>query len=469
MTDPYETATSLAGRLRRGEVSAQHATEASLARIAALDGQLNAFLTVDAEGARARARDLDRQRAEGAPCGPLHGVPVAIKDVTATAGLRTTQGSTLFADHVPAADALSVARLRRAGAVIVGKTNTPEFAFGAVCTNRLCGPTRNPWDLSRTSGGSSGGSAVAVATGMVPLAQGTDFGGSVRMPASFCGLFGLRPAPGTIAEPERALGWSRLSTQGVLARSAADAALMLGAMAGPDPRDPLSGPPPDLGTLDTPPPAPLRLAASLDLGRAFPVDAEVARAFDLAVARIEAAVGPVARAAPPVHGAAEAFKTLRAAESWYRSGAMVEAHEDALTPSFVWNVRQGRGLSAADMLEADAVRTRVWRDFMAFFAAHEVLVMPACAILPFPNAQEEVMEVGGRRLGSIIDYLACTFLISLVGFPALAIPAPRAAGMLPFGLQLVVAPGREALLLDLATRLEEQGFAFAPPPLPSPL
>lgn len=462
MTDPYETATSLAGRLARGEVSAEEVTEASLARIAELDGDLNAFLTVDVEGARARARDLDQQRAGGASCGPLHGLPVAIKDVTATAGLRTTEGSVLFAHHVPQVDAESVARLRRAGAVILGKTNTPEFAFGAVCINRLCGPTRNPWDRSRTSGGSSGGSAVAVATGMVPLAQGTDFGGSVRMPASFCGLFGLRPTPGIIAEPERKLGWSALSTQGVLARTPDDAALMLGVMAGSHPGDPLSQRAPDL---NAEPPDRLRVASSLDLGGAFPVDPEVAIAFAGALEALEDIVGPIAQVAPPTDGAVGAFKALRAAESWYRSGALVEEHEADLMPSFVWNVRQGRDLSAADMLAADAMRTRTWRDFMKFFAEHDVLVMPTCAVLPFLNSQEEVLEVGGRRLDTIIDYLACTFIISLVGFPALSVPAPRTKGELPFGLQLVVAPGREAFLLRVAGMLERSGFRFEIPPV----
>lgn len=451
-----EDATALAARIAAGELSALDATEAALSRIAALDPQLNAFISVDAEGARATARSLDDARARGAELGPLHGLPIAIKDVTATKGLRTTQGSTLFAGHVPCEDALSVARLRDAGAVIIGKTNTPEFAFGAVCTNRLCGPTRNPWDPERTSGGSSGGSAVAVATGMVALAQGTDFGGSVRMPASFCGIVGFRPAPGTIPEPDRPLGWGALATQGVLARSLRDARLMLSAMAGPDPRDPLSC---RATPVEPVPDRPLRLAASPDLGGAFPIDAEVAAAFAEALTAVEAVLGPTTVAAPQLDGAIEAFKTLRAAESWFRSGAMVEAHAEALTPSFVWNVRQGRAISAAEYLAAEAARTRSWRAFSAFFRHQDLLVMPTCAVLPFPNARGEVLEVGGRQLGSIIDYLACTFLVSLVGFPALSIPAPRRAGALPFGLQLVVPPGREPVLWHVAERLEASGFA----------
>ena len=206
---------------------------------------LSAFITVDADGARRQADACD---AASAPMGPLHGVPIAVKDLTNTRGLRTTYGSLLFQNHVPDQDELVVARLRQAGAVIIGKANTPEFGFGAVCTNRLCGPTRNPFDVALTSGGSSGGSAVAVATGMVPLAHGTDFGGSVRTPASFCDVVSIRPTPGRIAAPTRALGWDMLATHGLLARTVDDLELGLSVCAGPDVRDPLSiGAEPQIG------------------------------------------------------------------------------------------------------------------------------------------------------------------------------------------------------------------------------
>nr|WP_249809227.1 amidase [Bradyrhizobium sp. 150] len=218
------TATALARALAKGELSSRDAVEAHLARIASLDSQLAAFVTVDAEGAR-RAADI----CDAAPTrvGPLHGVPIGIKDLTDTAGVATTYGSALFRDHIPAEDDLVVARLRRAGAIILGKTNTPEFGFGAVCTNKLCGPTRNPFDPVLTSGGSSGGSAVAVAAGMVPLAHGTDFGGSVRTPASFCDVASIRPTPGRIPAPHRPLGWDMLATHGFLARGVDDLELAL--------------------------------------------------------------------------------------------------------------------------------------------------------------------------------------------------------------------------------------------------
>ena len=231
------TATELARAIARGELSSRDAVEAHLARIADLDTQLAAFVTVDAEGARRAAEICD---AAPAPIGPLHGVPIGIKDLTDTGGLTTTYGSALFSDHVPAEDDLVVARLRRAGAIILGKTNTPEFGFGAVCTNRLRGPTRNPFDPALTSGGSSGGSAVAVAAGMVPLAHGTDFGGSVRTPASFCDVASIRPTPGRVPAPRRPLGWDMLATHGFLARGVDDLELALSACGGTDAHDPLS-------------------------------------------------------------------------------------------------------------------------------------------------------------------------------------------------------------------------------------
>ncbi|MCL3883108.1 amidase [Marivita sp. GX14005] len=455
-------AVTLAEHLRSGALSSEQLVTASLARIEALDGTLRAFITVDADAALDAARAADAHRRSGGELLALHGMPVAIKDVTATKGLRTTQGSRIHADTVPEEDAGSVARLRDAGAIILGKTNTPEFAFGAICTNALCGPTANPWDTARSSGGSSGGSAVAVATGMVPLAQGTDFGGSVRTPASFCGAVGLRPQPGTIAEPERKLGEARLATQGVLARSTADALMMLRAMAGPHPLDPASRGvplPPKPDSQATP-----RIAASVDLDGAFPVDPWVRDRFEAACSDVAAALGPVERAAPDLKDGVQAFKTLRAAESWFKFGAMVDRHEDQLTPSYVWNVRQGREISAERYLAAEATRTAMQRAALRFFETHDLLLMPAASVPPFRNDGGEVMQVGDAECETIIDYLACTFLISLIGFPCLSLPAPTGEGDLPFGLQIVARPGREALLWGAAMRLEKAGFAhrFAP-------
>jgi len=298
-------ATTLARALARREISARDVIEAHLARITAHDAELSAFITVDSEGARRQADACD---AASAPMGPLHGVPVAVKDLTNTRGLRTTYGSLLFQNHVPDQDELVVARLRQAGAVIIGKTNTPEFGFGAVCTNRLCGPTRNPFDVSLTSGGSSGGSAVAVAMGMVPLAHGTDFGGSVRTPASFCDVVSIRPTPGRIAAPARALGWDMLATHGLLARTVDDLEFGLSACVGPDIRDPLSiGAEPQIES-DA---GRLQLAVTADFGVA-PVAKEVRSRFAAACDALSQ-IAAVEEVSPDCGGAIEAFRTLRAA------------------------------------------------------------------------------------------------------------------------------------------------------------
>ncbi|WP_244644460.1 amidase [Azorhizobium oxalatiphilum] len=450
-----DSAALLATRLDAREISAASVLEGHLARIAALEPGLKAFITVDAEGARARAQALDA--AEEA-VGPLHGLPVAVKDLTDTAGLATTMGSAIHAERIPDMDDPVVARLRAAGAVIIGKANTPEFGFGAVCTNPLQGPTANPYDPVLTSGGSSGGSAVAVATGMAALAHGTDFGGSVRTPASFCGVVSIRPTVGLIGDAGRELAWTGLATAGAMARTVDDAALMLGVMAAPSALDPLSALVP---TVDAPF---TRIAATPDFGLA-PVSDAVRARFGSAVARAEEVLGVIPSATPDCAGAPMAFRTLRTAQIARNFGPLVAQEGDRITPTVRWNVEAGLALSAQDYLAAEAGRAALWRRFTAFFAEHDVLLAPAASVLPWPNAAGEVTEMDGRPLADILDYLAVTFIVSLVGFPVVTLPAPCAAGELPFGLQLIGRPGSEAGLIAFAKRLEAAGFCWTPPPL----
>nr|WP_284041265.1 amidase [Halomonas olivaria] len=467
----HQPASELRGQLAEGRITSLALVEASLERIAALNDSLQAFICVDAEGARAAAEARDREQRAGHTLGALHGLPVAVKDVTDAVGLPTTKGSRLFAYNRPERDELSVARLKAAGAIVLGKTNTPEFAFGAVCTNHLCGPTANPWDLALSSGGSSGGSAVAVATGMVPLAQGTDFGGSVRTPAAFCGCVGLRPTPGTIAEPCRPRGWSMLSTQGVLARNVRDAALMMSVMQGPHADDPSSSRTmtdaysqieASTGALGAS--GVVRVAASLTLGGAYHVANPIGTAFSEAVERVAMLLGRVEWRHPDVSEGVAAFKTLRAAESWATFGALVNAQEQHLSASFAWNVRQGESISASQYLHAENTRTTLYRRFQAFFSQVDLLVLPATSVMPFPNTQDDVWEIDGHACESIIDYLACTFLVSLVGFPTVCLPVPREPGEPPVGIQLVAKPGKEHLLLQAAMQLEAGGFHHQWPP-----
>ena len=307
-----QTATELALRIRRRELSATEVVGAHLARIDAVNPELNAIVTLDREGALAAADEADQVLARGEPTGPLHGLPIAVKDLEDTAGIRTTYGSPIFRDHVPAADTLLVARLRRAGAIVIGKTNTPEFGAGSQTFNAVFGATRNPFDHSRTPGGSSGGAAAAVASGMLPLADGSDFGGSVRNPAAFCGLVGLRPSPGRIPALPTPSPWSPLPVLGPIARTVADAALLLRALCGPDPRAPLS--------LDDPPevfadvePADLgavRIAWSDDLG-GLPVEPEVTAVLRRRRSELEALGCTIADAEPDLREADEAFEILR--------------------------------------------------------------------------------------------------------------------------------------------------------------
>jgi len=442
-----ESAASLAARLARRDLSAREAVEAHLSRIAAVEPALSAFLTVAADEALARADVLD---ALPSPVGPLHGVPVAVKDLTDTAGIRTTYGSALYADHVPADSDIAVARIEAAGGIVIGKTNTPEFGFGAICRNRLYGPTRNPADPNLTSGGSSGGSAAAVAVGMAPLAHGTDYGGSVRIPASFCGIASIRPTPGLIPAPGRALGWDTLATHGVLARDTADSALLLSAMAGSDLRDPTSL----FGDRDNG--SETRLGATADFGVAT-VSQAVRDRFAEAVDRLERVAGPVTHRHPACGDAMATFRTLRAAQTRHAFGPMLAKHGEALTDTIRWNIEAGAGITADAYLEAQAARTALYRRFVALFGEIDVLAAPACGVLPWPNEEGEVTVIDGQPVESILDYLGVTAIITLIGFPVLTLPV--AGDGLPFGIQLIARPGEERRLIRLGLMLErEAGF-----------
>jgi len=461
--DPLlDSAVALKAGLAAGRLSASALTEASLARIRALDPDFRAFITVADDQARAAASAVDAARDSRL----LAGLPLAVKDLTATAGLRTTQGSMAFADHVPDADDVSVARARAAGAIVIGKTNTPEFGFGAVCTNRLCGPTANPFDRTLTSGGSSGGSAVAVATGMAALALGTDFGGSVRTPASFCGVVGFRPTPGRIPVPDRKLAWEMLSTVGIMTRTVEDAALAARVVIGPDPMDPCSQllppfVPPDLSRA---PAGRYRVAASVDLGVAL-IARDVAACFERAVERI-AGGHSVTRAHPDTDGARNAFETLRAAHIHFNLAPLLASRRADLTESVIWNAERGHGLSAERYLAAEADRGCVFRAFVRFFDRFDLLVTPAAAVLPFPNAQGDVLTIDDRPLAHIIDYLTITYVISIVGFPAIVIPAGHAPDGRPFGLQLIGRHGADAFLLEAAHAFQQAlGMRYQPPPM----
>ena len=433
------------------------AVTSALRKIDVLEPRLRAFLTIDHEGALATATAQDRAGHQGS----LAGIPIAIKDLTDTAGLCTTYGSSLFAGHVPTEDDLIVARLRSAGTIIVGKTMTPEFGFGALCRNPLGGPTANPWDASLTSGGSSGGSATAVAAGIIPLAHGTDFGGSVRTPAGFCGVASIRPTPGVLPNPKRGLGYDMLATSGFIARDIAMLRRALVATAGPHADDPLSQtlrPAVRLGH-------PLRIAATVDFGVA-PVSHVVRMRFQAAMDALPVSFGNISLVHPDCADAFHIFNILRPSLIAYAFGPLAAKHGGALTDTVRWWIDRAQGTSAADFLAAEASRTAMTRRFLAFFENHDVLLAPAASVMPWPNTIAEVLEIDGKRLETIVDYLAVTFIVSLVGCPVVTLPAPLGDNRLPFGVQLIGRPGSDLTLLAIARRFErDAGFRFVRPPM----
>lgn len=450
---------------RQGAISATDLVGAALERIEALDGRLKAFMTVDEIGARRTAGALDDLPPSRR--GPLHGLPIAFKDLVATAGVRTTYGSLVHADNIPNNNELFVSRALNAGGVMIGKTMTPEFGYGAICQNRLAGPTANPYDLTRTSGGSSGGSAVAVCTGMASLAHGTDFGGSCRMPASLSGVVGLRPTAGRVANPAKPLLWDDLNVHGILARNVEDVALLLSVVAGGDGADPTS-----VGRekfvmpdFQTEPVAAPRIAVQLDLG-SLPIDREVRPVLEAAVAKIAGLYGDLEECGPDFGGAMDAFMRLRGSVLYRTLGHLLDAERDKLTPSVIWNIERGKEISADDFLKAEQERSRIWHNVAHFFRDHDIFICMTTSIAAFPNAQSDVLLVDGRPMASIVDYMAPTATMSLFGLPALSIPCGWTTSGLPVGLQIVCRPFAEDTLLRFAFTLQKNlGFAHRWPPL----
>ena len=451
------SATQLTQLIRQQKISAVDAVTACFEQIYQQNPTFNAFITICPEQAEQAAIAADNTVQQGRPLGLLHGVPIAIKDLTATAGIRTTYGSPMYQNYIPTQDELCVARLKAAGAIIIGKTSVPEFGFGTGTSNPISGTTLNPYDTTRTSGDSSGGSAVAVATGMCHLAHGSDMGGSVRTPASFCGIVGLRPAIGRIPRVPKLLPWESLITDGVLARSVEDAALMLAAMAGYDSRDPLAIDQSRwaLPTWISQGWEQVRIGYSADLGIGV-IDAEVEAIFEQTMETIARRCPLMKRAHLNCTEAQHTFETLRAAFIEHTYGQLFEKQPEQMNETLRWEIEQGIGLSAAAYLQAEAQRGRIYRRFMQFFEQYDFLATVSASVPPFPVTQAAVLEINGTPLQSIIDYLKVTYTISLTGLPALSIPCGWTGSGLPIGLQLVGKPHAEAELLQFAYFLQEQ-------------
>ncbi|TDD64199.1 amidase [Actinomadura rubrisoli] len=435
----FVPARELARRIRARELSAREVLHAHLDRIERTNPQVNAIVTLVAERATQQARAADERLASGAEVGPLHGLPVAHKDTHATAGIRTTSGSPIFADHVPAADDLVIERMRAAGVITLGKTNVPEFAAGSHTFNPVFGLTRNPYDLSRSAGGSSGGAAAALACGMHPLADGSDMGGSLRNPASFCNVVGFRPSPGRVPSWPVPAGWATMGVQGPMARDVADVALLLSVLAGPDPRSPIA--------LETPgaafavpldrDPAGLRVAWSPDLGGAVPVDPAVTGALEPA-AKVFADLGcTVEEDCPDLSGADEVFRTLRAWHWDLALGPLLDGRRADLKPSLAENIEAGRRLTATDVGRAEALHTALFHRVRTFFERYDALLLPVSQVPPFDAAMEYPDEVAGVPMPDYLEWMRSCYLISATGCPALSVPAGFTPDGLPVGLQIV--------------------------------
>jgi len=470
MSDPAiwrETATDLAARIRRREISAVEVMDAHLARIEQVNPQLNAIVTLDADGARRAAAEADRALASGATPGLLHGLPFAVKDLQDTAGMRTTYGSQVYRDHVPDEDSLTVARLRRAGAIVIGKTNTPEFGAGSQTFNAVFGATRNPYDLSRTPGGSSGGAAAAVASGMVPFADGSDLGASVRNPASFCSVVGLRPSPGRVPPGPSERPWDPLSVIGTIGRTVADAALLLRAICGPDPATPLSlQDPPESFDVDlASDPAGLRIAWSRNLG-GLPVAPEVTAVLDERRGTLEAMGCIVEEVEPDLDSADEAFETLRALGYAQAFGALLESHGELLKETVAWNTRVGLSLTGEQIARALTLQANAFHVMRQLLERYDALALPVSQVAPFPVDEEWVREIAGVEMGSYIEWMRSCSRISVTAHPAISVPAGFTPDGLPVGLQLVGRHRDEISLLRLAAAFEEATAGRRrPPPL----
>ncbi|WP_445148705.1 amidase [Baekduia sp. Peel2402] len=470
-------ARELAAAIATGRLSATAVLEAHLDQIARVNPMVNAIVTLDADGARAQAEAADAAQSYGEPLGPLHGLPVAIKDLEDVRGVRTTYGSAIFADHVPDADSLMVQRLRLAGAIIIGKTNTPELGAGSQTFNEVFGPTRNPFALDRTCGGSSGGAAVAVACGMVPIADGSDLGGSVRNPPAFCSVVGLRPSPGAIpADVEGGDPWESLSVYGPIARSVDDATLLYGAMAGFDRRDPRSFPMRRVDALDPVADralADLRIAWSEDLG-GLPVERAVRDVLTDARARLQDAGARIADAEPDLTGADEAFDVLRALGFATTVAPLAAEHPGRMKDTITYNLEKGLALTGAQIGGALRARERAYtamRDFLGpggrrvTTDGFDVLALPATQVAPFAVDVPYPTSVEGVEMEDYIAWMRSCSRITVTGHPAISVPAGFTADGLPVGLQLVGRHRGERGLLAAARAVERALAAARRPPL----
>jgi len=453
----FRPATELAGMLRTREISARELLDAHLDRIERFNPALNAVVTLDADGARAAADAADAALAAGADVGPLHGLPVAHKDTHATGGMRTTLGSPLHADDVPLRDELIVARYKAAGTVRVGKTNVPEFAAGSHTFNPVFGVSHNPYRHGLSVGGSSGGAAAALAAGFVPLADGSDMGGSLRNPAGFCNVVGFRPTPGRVPSWPTSLGWSQLSVQGPMGRTVADVALQMSVVAGADPRVPisLSDDPAVFAAALPESLTGLRVAWAPDLGGRVTVDPAITAVLASVGSVFEGLGASVEEACPDLSGADDVFGTLRAWIFDTNFSEISRRTPEKVKESIRWNADMGAKLTGADLARAEQQHTKLYERMVAFFERYDVLLAPTTQVLPFPVELEYPSEIGGVPQDNYLEWMRSCTIFSATGCPALSVPGGFTADGLPVGLQIVGAPRADRRVLEAGHAFEQ--------------
>jgi len=460
-----KSARELALLIRTGGVSPLEVLDAHLDAIARVNAKLNAIVTLAAEQARNAARAAEDAVASGAPLGALHGLPIGIKDTTLTAGIRTTFGSPMYKDNVPEHDAEVVRRLKAAGAIVVAKTNTPEFAAGANTVNPVFGATRNPWDPALSPAGSSGGSAVAVASGMLPLAHGTDFGCSIRIPAAFCGIVGIRPTPGLTPNFPMPLSWDPGQAHGPLARDAEDAALMLDAMVGFSRLSPISVAPPWQSALAEVERAAdmrgLRVAYASDIA-GIGVDAEIDAICRKAALDLQASGATVEEVTFDASEGRAPYQTWRGA--WMVGQQFARLHVlEQFGENLKGNVMRGLKVTALDLAEAEQTRARLFQKFRELFERFDVLLTPAAPVRPYPVEKNFPDEINGRKFDNYVDWIAPAFLITLMSLPAGSAPAGKTGDGLPVGLQIVAPRFEEPRILSVAKFVQRASRIGWPP------
>jgi len=449
-----ETACAVVGKLKSGEVTPLDLLDVLEKRIAEVDGKVNALPTLCFDRARTHAKALMKKPA--AERGLLAGLPIPIKDLTAVEGVLTTQGSPIYKDNIPAKSDIMVEHLENNGGVVYAKSNTPEFGAGANTFNEVFGPTRNPWDTSRSAAGSSGGAAAALATGTAWLAHGSDMGGSLRSPASFCGIVGLRPSIGRVAHTIAAAVDRNLGQQGPMARNVEDVALLLDAMSGEHPGDPLSLPvlPTSFLSAARSGSKPKRIAYSPDLG-ITPVDPEVVAVTRKAAQRFAESGAIVEEAHPDLREAHECFHVLRAFDFALSKAALLRTKRDLLKPEVIWNIEEGLKLTVEQLERAEAQRVAMTARTLEFFDRYDLLLCPTTIVPPFPVENRYVAECAGKKFDNYVEWLGIVYAITLVCCPALSMPCGFTASGLPVGLQVVAPPRAEAQLLAGSKVLEE--------------